>query len=317
MIVVDTNHIDPNDRAEMVASAIQNTTAPAYMEHNPADGEISAWLDVTDFGPLFLARVRISGFRLVRTPTQIRRLPSALLSVSVQDTAPARLTREQDQQLISPNQLYTMDFDAPYDVDWSDGGSAAALYVTTDQLDLPTRIVRRALAVPPQSSPLCPLLASHIRSMSTATEALRADPGALDLGHASVDLIRAFLISLTDEARTDATAIPAQLLLDRIRDHIRAHLTDPALRAETIARAHHISTRYLYKLWARTGSDLEQWIIEQRLERARAQLTADPQRPIAAIALDCGFRDPSHFTRRFRTAYGMTPRDWRATPPKT
>ena len=24
----------------------------------------------------------------------------------------------------------------------------------------------------------------------------------------------------------------------------------------------------------------------------------------------CGFRDPSHFTRRFRAAYGMTPRDW-------
>ncbi|MGY2062370.1 hypothetical protein ACW9HQ_46455, partial [Nocardia gipuzkoensis] len=113
MIVVDTDGIDPHDRAELVAGAIQNTTAPACMEHNPADGAIRARLDVTDFGPVFLAQVRISGFRLVRTPKQIRRNPSELLSISVQDIAPLRLTLERDQQQISPGQLYTMDFDAP------------------------------------------------------------------------------------------------------------------------------------------------------------------------------------------------------------
>ncbi|WSV42983.1 AraC family transcriptional regulator [Streptomyces sp. NBC_01077] len=29
------------------------------------------------------------------------------------------------------------------------------------------------------------------------------------------------------------------------------------------------------------------------------------------MAARCGFTSPSHFTRRFRAAYGVTPREWR------
>lgn len=34
-------------------------------------------------------------------------------------------------------------------------------------------------------------------------------------------------------------------------------------------------------------------------------------RSIAAIARSWGFRDPSHFARRFLAAYGVTPKEWR------
>ena len=37
---------------------------------------------------------------------------------------------------------------------------------------------------------------------------------------------------------------------------------------------------------------------------------AGRRRPIAAVARAHGFADPSHVTRRFRQAYGLTPRDW-------
>ncbi|MFH8803844.1 helix-turn-helix domain-containing protein [Streptomyces sp. NPDC017936] len=33
--------------------------------------------------------------------------------------------------------------------------------------------------------------------------------------------------------------------------------------------------------------------------------------PVSAVAARCGFAGPSHFTRRFRAAYGVTPREWR------
>jgi AraC-like DNA-binding protein len=32
--------------------------------------------------------------------------------------------------------------------------------------------------------------------------------------------------------------------------------------------------------------------------------------PIAATARACGFADASHFARRFRGAYGLSPREW-------
>ena len=70
--------------------------------------------------------------------------------------------------------------------------------------------------------------------------------------------------------------------------------------------------RQLYKACTEAGVSLEQPLIEQRLERARAELLtpAGRRRPIAVTARACGFRDPSHFSRRFRGAYGLSPREW-------
>ncbi|MFQ6327482.1 helix-turn-helix domain-containing protein [Nocardia sp. CWNU-33] len=60
---------------------------------------------------------------------------------------------------------------------------------------------------------------------------------------------------------------------------------------------------------------LEQWIISQRLDQVPAELArADSRhRSIAMVARRWGFRDPSHFARRFRAAFGMSPREWRRT----
>ena len=72
--------------------------------------------------------------------------------------------------------------------------------------------------------------------------------------------------------------------------------------------------RQLYKTFASSGLSLEQWIIALRLEGARRDLARPDsrQRTIAAVGRRWGFSNPSHFTQRFRAAYGMTPREWRA-----
>ncbi|WP_169814840.1 helix-turn-helix domain-containing protein [Nocardia crassostreae] len=71
--------------------------------------------------------------------------------------------------------------------------------------------------------------------------------------------------------------------------------------------------RYLYKVCAAAEYGLAQWIIGERLEQIRAELARPDarHRSIAAIALRWRFRNQSHFTRRFRLAYGITPREWR------
>jgi AraC-like DNA-binding protein len=38
-----------------------------------------------------------------------------------------------------------------------------------------------------------------------------------------------------------------------------------------------------------------------------------PSTTVAAIARRWGFADPTHFSRVFRAAYGMSPREWRAS----
>ena len=55
------------------------------------------------------------------------------------------------------------------------------------------------------------------------------------------------------------------------------------------------------------------WIRKQRLERCRNDIAASTFQatPIASIARGWGFTDPSSFTRMFKNAYGMSPREWR------
>ncbi|MEM9557215.1 MAG: AraC family transcriptional regulator [Acidobacteriota bacterium] len=55
-----------------------------------------------------------------------------------------------------------------------------------------------------------------------------------------------------------------------------------------------------------------QWLLQQRIEHACRQLV-DTRRPIAEIALDCGYADQSAFTRQFRRTTGYTPSAFRKT----
>lgn len=59
-----------------------------------------------------------------------------------------------------------------------------------------------------------------------------------------------------------------------------------------------------------TGLPPHQWVIDQRLERAR-HLMKTTDLALAEIAFSCGFSDQSHFSRLFGRAEGVTPRAWR------
>ncbi|KAB2337046.1 helix-turn-helix transcriptional regulator, partial [Actinomadura rudentiformis] len=61
------------------------------------------------------------------------------------------------------------------------------------------------------------------------------------------------------------------------------------------------------------GHTVAGWIRERRLEQCRRNL-ADPRlaaRSIHAIAARWGFTSPAHFSQAFRTAYGLSPRQFR------
>ncbi|MET8403595.1 helix-turn-helix domain-containing protein [Streptomyces sp900116325] len=102
-------------------------------------------------------------------------------------------------------------------------------------------------------------------------------------------------------------------LVPRILEFIDLHLADTDLSPEVIAKAHHISVRYLHKLFATEGRTVGQWIRRRRLEECRRDLTLRSRgnRTIAAVAGRWGFTSATHFSRVFRAAYGVSPREWR------
>jgi AraC-like DNA-binding protein len=211
---------------------------------------------------------------------------------------------------VQGSDLMLVDLGTPYSFGCTTGGGARVFLVPHDQLGLPVDVVRRAVPRLP-ASPLHDLVRAHLEWMSVSAPALAADPGAAVLGQATVELVRALIVSAAGDEQRRA-AVREETLVTRVRAHVRQHLTDPELTPERIAAAHNVSVRQLYRACGRAGLRLEQWIIGQRLDAARAYLTspAGRRRSIAATARAHGFPDPSHFTRRFKAAYGLTPRDW-------
>jgi AraC-like DNA-binding protein len=96
---------------------------------------------------------------------------------------------------------------------------------------------------------------------------------------------------------------------------IKADLTRDATIgiAESAAR-HAISPRYIQMLFEEAGTTFSEFVLERRLDAARAMLVSPRYTAwsIATIALEAGFGDLSHFNRRFKQRYAMTPRELRA-----
>ncbi|WP_328841937.1 helix-turn-helix domain-containing protein [Streptomyces europaeiscabiei] len=103
------------------------------------------------------------------------------------------------------------------------------------------------------------------------------------------------------------------VLRTRIDAFIQQHLADPDLTPAAIAAAHQISVRYLHRLYQGQETTIADGIRRSRLEHIHRDL-ADPRlsaRSISAIAACWGFPEPTHFSRAFKTLYGITPRDHR------
>ncbi|MFT3966318.1 MAG: AraC family transcriptional regulator [Sphingobium sp.] len=94
--------------------------------------------------------------------------------------------------------------------------------------------------------------------------------------------------------------------LRRILDRIEAQLADP-LTIRSFADEAGLSARHLMRAFkASTGKSLHTYLTERRIRHAQ-MLLADPDMPIAQIAIATGFSSQSHMNRHFGRLVGMTP----------
>ncbi|MFJ9559331.1 helix-turn-helix domain-containing protein [Streptomyces fuscichromogenes] len=159
-------------------------------------------------------------------------------------------------------------------VDGADGGAAALLLPLLDGLD---------------------------------AEVSRSDPGRRE------QLARTVVEILATLALERIGRQPESGLWERITASVRARLGEPGLAPRDIADQHAISLRYLHRLFQLQGTTMGGWVRARRLEAAHEELARPgaAHRPIAAVAARWGFTSPSHFSRAFRDAYGMSPAQWR------
>jgi AraC family transcriptional regulator len=98
--------------------------------------------------------------------------------------------------------------------------------------------------------------------------------------------------------------------LQQAIDYIHTNL-DRDLSLSQIAKVINISPTYFASLFKRaTGTSPHQYVIQQRVERAKLMLSKTDL-AIADIALQVGFSSQSHLTQQFKRLTGVTPKQVR------
>jgi AraC-like DNA-binding protein len=310
--LLDTDRLSTADRRPALVAERLQASMVSRVRVVEAASPVRARLDAWDLSCLRVLRADLSGgFSLAGSPRQARRESAPVLSLAFLESGAGRHGQFGVQRLLSSGDLTLTDLGSAYENRWIGAVASRALQIPIDQLGLPMDVVRRALPGA-HRSPLFELVRTHVEHLTREAERLAREPLAHALASTTIDLTRALLASAAGPGRPAADLL-AETLLARVRGYVGQHLTDSDLDAEKIARAHAVSVRQLYRLCSAAEFSLEQWIIQQRLDGARDELRrpASRDRSIAMVARRWGFTDPSYFSRRFRGAYGVTPRNWR------
>ena len=103
----------------------------------------------------------------------------------------------------------------------------------------------------------------------------------------------------------------ADKLFARIRKIIKDGFANPSFGPNEVAAEAGISLRYLQKLFTEHGSTCREFIYSLRLDQAARLLhrrgSLGLSGPLSEIAYACGFRDYTHFARKFRQRFGHPP----------
>lgn len=312
MKTLDTATLPRRDRVEAIVTLMREIAfAHRVTLENPSNAFMST--DAFELGPLQLVYLRRSG--LVMEVHRERDDCAPVVAMMLGTRAAA--VREQFGHVVEqrPGVVDMVELHRPHRSASHGNPGGWSLKIPTEALGLPAAVVTRARPAL-VTSPLQRLYANHLRMLARLAPELenpssRAAVARADVAAATIALSRAVLSAAAGDERSARDSM-AGSLVPRIQGFVREHLRDPDLSPEMIASAHHISVRLLYRVLADVGVQLEQWVIAERLAGARQELASplSQGRSIAAVAHRWGFATPSHFSRRFRARYGVTPLEW-------
>ncbi len=93
-------------------------------------------------------------------------------------------------------------------------------------------------------------------------------------------------------------------------EYIKRHFKEKISVAD-VGKSVHLSGSYLSHIFSETfGRTLTEYLTDVRVEYAK-KLLAKPKLSISEVAYECGFEDVSYFSRVFKKAEGITPRDFK------
>ncbi|MDT0306471.1 helix-turn-helix domain-containing protein [Streptomyces sp. DSM 44917] len=313
--VFHSEDLPPQERlAAFNAAQVRNPHPVRFGSERPQ--EFWATARELDLGTVNVSVLTCSTAEVRRTPRLIRDWDPELCSLVLPLRGDVAIGQAGRQAVLEEGDFAVYESSKPFRA-LVGGGSGTATVVTAH---VPRRLLShpagddgRLLAVRlPGRDGVGALLTQFLTGLMAGAPTYRPND-VPRLSTVAIDLLTMALAHYADHGRSVPPDAQQRVLLVRIQAFVQRRLHDPLLTPAAIAAAHHISLGHLHRLFRAQDTTVSAWIRRRRLERARRDL-ADPllcALPVHRIAARCGFKDHATFTRSFRAAFGVPPKEYR------
>ncbi|MBX3099543.1 MAG: helix-turn-helix domain-containing protein [Salinibacterium sp.] len=309
-VLLDTRAVQPLDRPDYWAAGIAEHFFPMHIERILASS-FEARLSGGQVGPVSVRSIRGLPHRVARTSRMIASADPECILVYFLRSGSVLLEQDGRSCALEPGDIAIQDTSRPSTFEGHSTFDVLVFALPKWYLEGQTGSIAQSTAtrVAGAQVPLVRLAAPFLVGLGQAAS------GGGGLAGPEGEGAAAMLLSMVKSVYGDENTFDRQArsnaLFARMQRYAVQHLHDPNLGPEQIARVHFVSTRYVHKLFAASGSGVSAWIRDRRLTGALLDVRGTDT-PIAMVAARWGYRDPASFSRAFRTAYGRAPREVRA-----
>lgn len=310
-LLVSTAGIPATQQFELWHSAVSRTFVP--LEANTTDhSAFRGRLRGENLGSIGVYEANADAHVVRRTNRTIARNNPDYYKLGLQLHGTAKLSQDGRQAALGPGDFAIYDTTRPYTLAFDDAASTLVLMFPRDMLCLPSGHVSALTATRfTGGSGVSGIVSGFLVQLARNLGDPRVH-GSVRLARNVVDMLGTALADHIDYPDVPAETARGAMLV-KIKAFIETRLNDPGLTPQHIAAAHHISTRYLHKLFGDAGATVSGWVRHRRLERCGQDL-ADPRNQLLAIGTigaRWGLVDASYLSRAFKTEYGISPSEFR------
>jgi AraC-like DNA-binding protein len=312
---VSTDSVPVADRADFFADAMAQVTYPHAFGFPEGARPFSATIATSRLGPLQMSRVSTQPYRGSRTRRVLARDSEELVLIALRRRGKATVMSPAGRGTIRPlpGDLSIFTSSSLYQIEHRRRFEALMFKLPRRVLPVPDADLHRLSGTAVAGTAgLGRLMSSFLTRLVDTFDSYPAESGE-EVARTVTDLFAVLAAERLGHDRIETDTAQRVLFL-QFRYFINSNLADPDLSAESIARAHHVSTRYVQKLFHTQGTTAGRWILRRRLEECRRELERrSAYAPsVGEIAKRWGFSTSAHFSHAFRAAYGISPREWRA-----
>lgn len=256
-------------------------------------------------GALKLSFVDARQARLYRTPQEVAAGEGGKYFAVFQLEGSAGMAQGNDKALLTAGDITLIDASRPSDFTYSENSRQLSLILPSQLVEQTLRFnqVRCGHRIA-ASSPIAMLShrlildATHQRSLSQAESEATLE--------AIVSLLRPAI------SQADERADPHERAFRKTLNFIDQHIRSEELCPEWLAREVGMSTRGLYRMFARKGLVVARYIKNRRLDLCAESLRqSGKEQKLSVLGYSWGFSDSSYFSTAFKTRFGVAPGEYR------